>query len=870
MENGTYYEIQANKDTSFSLKLGVKICDYMFTGIAEKNGDFVNMFVYADMELNLSKFLNAAMHTFNLTLDIPKIFEIIVERLRVDYIKNVLSFECEFEGFLKKCQFSYEKSADNYLFAFSLNDFNLKNIPLLSEFVGDLAFGLTETSIIFSTTKAKCGSVDVDAGLSLAANLCGFKFVQNIKSYSKPVKKENMQIVRVDENHTAFNQSTGSAMSYWFDINKKLSILTLNRAGISYDQGTLGVILDLSVSIIPFTVSLFGAGLQVNIDTKDVSFLISGFGMEFDNGFLKIGGAFKKSGDKYAGGLTIGIKSFKITLVGIYEKNHFLSYALVNAPLGGPPAFFVTGIAAAFGYNKTLVLPEVDVVPKFPLVEGAIGKPPIKLNELITKLDNDKYINDCEGQKFISAGIKFTSFNIIESFVLLNVGFGNKVNFSILGVSNLSVPPMVDQSPIAFAQLALKVVLDPSDGIFSVQAQLTPESFIFHRDCKLTGGFAFFLWFGNHRNSGDFVLSLGGYHPDYKKPDHYPTVPRVGVNWKITDQLSITGELYFALTPSCIMTGVRMSALYKDGNLKAWFIVQADFLMQWKPFKYSAHACVSLGASYTVNALCIHHTFTIELSADMQFRGPEFSGIIHVKWFIISFTIKFGKESTIPPLKYGEFSDSFLPSKNDSATNKACALGNKQAQPLTISIDGKLYKEKEGVKYLNVDELSFLVSSAVPISGGDVVIRPMNNEAFTSEITYDAGIEGCTVQDSFQSVPTALWGGDGELRKVKSGYTLFFPETKISTFPKNKFISLDKLYELNTQTFTGYKFKPDSKTDYDTSGTIKIFTETVDKVNEARKAFLLKMGVVSPPDISLAIYAQNAEILFDEDILMAI
>ena len=49
---------------------------------------------------------------------------------------------------------------------------------------------------------------------------------------------------------------------------------------------------------------------------------------------------------------------------------------------------------------------------------------------------------------------------------------------------------------------------------------MTPE-------CRLTGGFAFYTWFsGDHE--GDFVVTLGGYQQKFKRPSHYPVVPRLG------------------------------------------------------------------------------------------------------------------------------------------------------------------------------------------------------------------------------------------------------------------------------------------------------------------------------------------------------
>ncbi|MDE6726775.1 MAG: hypothetical protein K2J80_02415, partial [Oscillospiraceae bacterium] len=312
-------------------------------------------------------------------------------------------------------------------------------------------------SVIFCTKDMGYSIWGTEAGLSICGNICGFKFAQLLKPYPKKLRSASADNVPV------LSDDGGGSNIFWADINKKISILTLHRAGFSYDRGDLGVMLDISATLTPFSVSLLGAGLQVNMDTMDIKFLLSGLGIEFDNGFLTIGGAFNKSRDKYSGALTVGVKTFKITLAGTYEKGKFLAYALINANIGGPPAFFVTGLAAAFGYNKRIVLPDINDVPNFPLVAAATEKNKMTLADMISKLESKKYIADHAGDKFLSAGVKFTTFNMIESFVLLNVGFGESLSVSLLGMSNVSVPPMTEKKPIAFAQRALKAVLDPSE-----------------------------------------------------------------------------------------------------------------------------------------------------------------------------------------------------------------------------------------------------------------------------------------------------------------------------------------------------------------------------------------------------------------------
>ena len=64
-----------------------------------------------------------------------------------------------------------------------------------------------------------------------------------------------------------------------------------------------------------------------------------------------------------------------------------------------------------------------------------------------------------------------------------------------------------------------------------MQGQLTDNSWLLVDDVRLTGGFAYVTWFkGPHR--GEFVLTLGGYHPDFHR-DGYPVVPRLGLRVSI-------------------------------------------------------------------------------------------------------------------------------------------------------------------------------------------------------------------------------------------------------------------------------------------------------------------------------------------------
>jgi hypothetical protein len=219
------------------------------------------------------------------------------------------------------------------------------------------------------------------------------------------------------------------------------------------------------------------------------------------------------------------------------------------------------------------------------------------------------------------------------------------------------------------------------------------------------------VWFqGPHE--GDFVLTLGGYHPMFKVPAHYPLVPRLALSWQVTQQLRIHGECYFALTPTCLMAGGQLSAVYQDGGLRAWFDLYAHFFISWAPLSYDAKAGVSIGVSYQCEILGISTTFRIELSATAHIWGPPFAGKATITWFVISFTVYFGasREKPLPdPLKWDEFEQAFLPRATD--TNKV--------DPLSVAIvDGTLKTVEDKGKVIGVvvnpHELRILIKSAIP------------------------------------------------------------------------------------------------------------------------------------------------------------
>lgn len=470
----------------------------------------------------------------------------------------------------------------------------------------------------------------------------------------------------------------GDDGTVWFDLQKTFGPVSIQKIGVRYSGGLLWALMTASLKVGGLTITVIGLGAGSKLSTFSPKFTVQGLEIGFAQGPISIDGGLTGTIDPvdFTGQLVIKATELTIGAIGGYAQfqGHpsFFVYAMLGAPLGGPPYFFVTGVALGFGFNRRLMVPDVAGVATFPLVAWAndaktappsnpLGDIKQQVNSVLDKLTSGGIVAPSVGDYWLAAGLKFTSFKILDAFALLTVQFGNHFEIALLGLGTVSVPPKAP-TPVAQVQLALAASFSPDTGLLAIAGQLTPASYILSTNARLTGGFAFYLWFaGPHE--GDFVVSIGGYSPRFKKPDHYPEVPRLGLNWRVTDQLSITGGLYFALTSSAVMAGGALSATWRSGGISAWFDVYADFLMTFLPFHYYISAGIDLGCSFTVDLWFTSFTVSVHVGVGIEIWGPEFAGRATIDLSLISFTIEFGAsgQDTSTKVPWKDFVTKLLP-----------------------------------------------------------------------------------------------------------------------------------------------------------------------------------------------------------------
>jgi len=512
--------------------------------------------------------------------------------------------------------------------------------------------------------------------------------------------------------------------THWVRLQKHFGPVHVERVGLRYADAELAMLVDGALGAGPLTLSLEGLGLRSKLQPLAPHFELHGLGLDFSSGPVEIGGALLRnqrtdpaSGEQYDsfdGAAVLKAKTLTLSALGSYAKLHgqpsLFVYALLDYPLGGPSFFFVTGLAAGFGYNRSLLMPKIDTVSAYPLVQSAL-KPAAAVKDVGGALEQlHQYLPVDVGQYFLAVGVKFNSFKLIDSFAMLAVSFGHQFELDVLGLSTLIVPsPETDKeaTPLAEVQLAIKARFAPAEHLLSVEAQLTTASFILSRDCHLRGGFAFYSWFSGG-NAGDFVVTLGGYHPDFKVPPHYPRVPRLGFSWQPTDSVQIKGEAYYALTGHTLMAGGALQATYHDGDLRAWFRADADFLLNWAPYYYTAHMDVHIGGSYTIHFFGAHQ-ISVEVGAAVWLHGPEFAGHARVDLTVTHIDFDFGTQDTTEPekLTWSEFSRQFLPADDQmchvTISHGLLASGNE--------------KQPSGLQVVNPSHFEATLTSQVPVSG---------------------------------------------------------------------------------------------------------------------------------------------------------
>ncbi|KAK9444045.1 putative transcriptional activator srcap-like protein, partial [Metarhizium brunneum] len=488
-------------------------------------------------------------------------------------------------------------------------------------------------------------------------------------------------------------------------FKQKSGPLSISNLGLKYANKKLQIMLTATIELGPLGLSLIGFSLELDLavlkkpELSDISIALQGLSVVFERPPLTICGSIRHGTDAnldyYAGGLIIGWKPYLLEAAGFYGKANpggandakasFVSvfvFARLDGPLVELEFAEISGVTGGFGYNSNVKVPTPDQIVNFPFIntsalDGATDSAMSALQRL-TDPGKGGWFNPLPGTYWAAVGMKIDAFQLISLDAVAVVQFGEAIKLGIFGVATVDIPNPKSPMKYAHAELGIAIVVDFSYGVMTVEAQLSPNSYILDPNCHLTGGFALCYWFdaphADQSKIGDFVFTLGGYHPAFQIPEGYPNPPRLGISWSLGGGLSVSGEAYFAIMTKACMGGGRLHAALSAGPLEAWFDAFASFLINYHPFHFLGEIGVDIGVKFSIDIWFIHIHISIDIGADLTMWGPSLAGRVHINLKIVQFSINFGdSQQDVDPVSLLEFYELVVQADNSG-------LGAQQGQ----------------------------------------------------------------------------------------------------------------------------------------------------------------------------------------------
>ncbi|MEW2581218.1 DUF6603 domain-containing protein [Streptomyces syringium] len=554
--------------------------------------------------------------------------------------------------------------------------------------------------------------------------------------------------------------STGAAV--WLDLNASVGPVHVGRIGAGYETGKLLLLADVEVGAggLTFATKGLGAGIPLSDPGHPVLHL-DGLSVGYSSPPLTIAGELvrRDMGPEYelaVGGMAVvQTPAVGVTATGFYgqKKNgdpSFFCFGVLDLSnkSAGSPIFRLEKLAAGFGYHTQVRTPKIAEVRDFPFVKMLTDKEPaVSPLQQLDILLNSGWVKPTPGEMWLAAGIEALVYELVHISGVALVQFGDEL---VAGLYGKAVATFPKNSTTPWAKLAVDVRAEyrSSTDTLELDAAVTDDSFVLDRNCKLTGGAALRLWFGSSNHPGEFVVSVGGYHPKFEVPAHYPRPAKLGFDWHVSDAVHAWGNCYAALTPHAFMAGIDAGLRGQWGPASIDAGVYANALIEWDPLYFNVEWGGRIsGSLFGIKA---------EVSADGTVWGPPVGGFARVKIGPVHVGVNFGagdpkQRARLTP---SEFRDRLLPGgTKPDGTLASTGVEDTKVMTLTAT-QGLLPTQPSGSTIhdtwaFGVQEFTCQVATAVPLTSVSVnetaiaegitrkalKIRPMQVEEVSSTMT---------------------------------------------------------------------------------------------------------------------------------------
>ena len=182
------------------------------------------------------------------------------------------------------------------------------------------------------------------------------------------------------------------------------------------------------------------------------------------------------------------------------------------------------------------------------------------------------------------------------------------LNVAILGRLGAALPD--EAAPLIVLNMDVLGFIDQEAQEVSIDATLFDSRVL---QWSLSGDFALRSGWGENPR---FILSAGGFHPDYDPPGDFPELDRVKASiGKPDDRIYVELSGYFAVTTNSVQVGGKVDASASAGSLEASGTIWFDALFEFDPFYFTIGFGVKFSVTYKGKGF--------SLTAKGQLEGPS-------------------------------------------------------------------------------------------------------------------------------------------------------------------------------------------------------------------------------------------------------
>lgn len=396
-----------------------------------------------------------------------------------------------------------------------------------------------------------------------------------------------------------------------------------------------------------------------NIDTSLGFKPPSGVGLSLDAGVIKGGGYLYIDTDRgeYAGALEltfsewIALKAIGLISTRMPDGSEGFSLLLIITVEFGSGiqlgfGFTLIGVGGLLGLNRRTDIEPLAASIRTGAIESVMF--PQNVIENAPKIISDlrSFFPTQEGTFLIGPMVKIGW----GTPTLLSLSMGIIIELpdpiiTILGVIKVALP--TDEAAVLKLQVNFIGRIEFSNKLAWFYAELYDSRVLF---ITLEGGMGVLVNWGDQPN---FVVSVGGFHPDFTPPPlPFPSPPRLAASILDTSFARVRIEGYFAVTSNSVQFGARAELFFGVSEFKIEGHLGFDALFIFSPFYFS----FSIGVKLSVKVFGIG-LFSVGFSGKLEGPTPwhiKGKGSISLLFFSISvpFEHTWGEENNteLPPI----------------------------------------------------------------------------------------------------------------------------------------------------------------------------------------------------------------------------